>query len=145
MCSLTGDTFFIVRVLLCIADGHMGDCCYSYDVEYARQDEEYARHGYGKDLESNEVVAEVVDQLDEDLKRVSHVFKQSKASVAFAKTNKFTEADLSKLNYMKLKLSKLHTVSNGFTSEQVNATSGKAELQAMCKGWAPHANTNMVV
>ena len=120
----------------------MGDWCYSYDAEYARQSEEYARHGHGKDLESNEVVTEVVDQLDEDLERVSQVFKQSKASTAFAKMNEFTEADLGKLNYMKLKQ---HMVSNGFTSEQVNAASGKAELQAMCKGWAPHANTNMVV
>ena len=120
----------------------MVDWCYSYDAEYARQEEEYARHGDGKDLESNEVVTEVVDQLDEDLERVSQVFKQSKASTAFAKMNKFTEADLGKLNYMKLKQ---HMLSSGFTSEQVNAASGKAELQAMCKGWTPHANTNMVV
>jgi len=141
----------------------MGDCCYSYDAEYARQDEEYANmhpnYGGGTDSAGNdtlllcyeeyihhevyhEVVTEVVDQLDEDLERVSQVFKQSKASTAFAKMNEFTEVDLGKLNYMKLKQ---HMVSNGFTSEQVNAASGKAELQAMCKGWAPHANTNMVV
>ena len=131
----------------------MGDWCYSYDAEYARQSEEYgyrirgyANYGGGTDSDGNviyhEVVTEVDDQLDEDLERVSQVFKQSKASTAFAKMNEFTEADLGKLNYMKLKQ---HMLSSGFTSEQVNAASGKAELQAMCKGWTPHANTNMVV